>query len=86
MRFLFFFYKKKGLTISSHSTQHAIATQIHQITNINFQSDYTHIASWPYPHPLFIIYKIKDILIIPETLTTFHKFHVKDKTTRNFMR
>ena len=78
------FLQKKGLTISSHSTQNAITTQIHKINNINFQSNCTHILSWP--HPLFIVYKIKDMLLIPETLDTFHKFHLKDKTTRNFTR
>ena len=78
------FLQKKGLAISSHSTQNTITTQIHKINNINFQSNCTHITSWP--HPPFIVYKIKDVLIIPETLLTFHKFHLKDQTTRNFMR
>ena len=76
--------QKKGLTISSHSTQNAITAQIHKINNINFQSNCTYVALWL--HPFFIVYKIKDILIILETLTTFHKFHLKDNTTRNFMR
>ena len=79
------FLQQKGLAISSHSIKKTIATQIHNINNIILQSNCTHIASQPHPY-LFIVYKIKDLLIIPETLTTFHKFHLKDKTTRNFTR
>ena len=29
----------------------------------------------------FVVYKIKDVFIVSETLTTFHKFHLKDKKT-----
>ena len=58
--------QKKGLTISSHSTQNTITTQIHKINNINFQSNCTHIASLF--HPSFFVYKIKDVLIISEML------------------
>ena len=82
----FLLLQNKGLTISSHPTQNAIKTQIHKINNINFQSNCTHIAPGFSFHPPFIIYKIKDILIIPETPITSHKFHPKDKKTRNFMR
>ena len=78
------FLQKKGLTIRSHPKQITITTQIHKINNINFQSNCTHVAFSP--HLSFIVYKIKDMSIIPETLTTFYKFHLKNKTTRNFMR
>ena len=78
----FLFLQQKGLTISYHSTQNTITTQIHKINNINFQSNCTHVASWPSSHPFFVVYKIKDVLITPKTLTTFHKFHLKDKNTK----
>ena len=80
----FLFLQKKRLAISSHSTQNTITTQIHKINNINFQSTCTHIASWPSSHPIFVVYKIKDVLITSKTPATFYKFHLKDKNTKKF--
>ena len=77
------FLQKKGLTINSHSTQNTITTPIHKINNVNFHANCTHIASCP-PHPLFVVYKIKDVLITPKTLAVFYKFHLKDKNTKKF--
>ena len=55
--------QKKGLTIISHSTQNTITAQIQKY---KFSTNCTHFFSSL--HFLSFVYKIKEALIIPETV------------------